>query len=141
VGAILGMMISADPEPARASLSSAENQSVATHSDVLPVNADEHRVDWTQSDEVAILQQQQQQQPQQLQQQPQQPQQPIKASTTQNALRKSESRWALRTKFGNLGKKSDKLSSPTEEKDEESPVESPKSPLAKAGGIFARFKR
>lgn len=140
VGAILGMMISADPEPVRASLSSAENQSVANHSDVLPVNADEHRVDWTQSDEAATLQQQQQQK-QQPQQQPQQPQQPIKATTSQNALRKSESRWALRTKLGNLGKKSDKLSSPTEEKDEESPVESPKSPLAKAGGLFARFKR
>ncbi|PON20936.1 hypothetical protein TGAM01_v210221 [Trichoderma gamsii] len=140
VGAILGMMISADPEPARASLSSAENQSVATHSDVLPVNADEHRVDWTQSDEAALIQQQQQQK-QQPQQQLQQPQQPMKASISQNALRKSESRWALRTKLGNLGKKSDKLSSPTEEKDEESPIESPKSPLAKAGGIFARFKR
>ncbi|KAL6892285.1 hypothetical protein GGI43DRAFT_386781 [Trichoderma evansii] len=140
VGAILGMMISADSEPARKSLSSAENQSITNHSDVLPVNADEHRVDWTQSDEAAILQQQQKhesQQPQQLQQ----PQQPIKASTSQNGLRKSESRWALRTKLGNFGKKSDKLSSPTEEKDEESPVESPKSPLAKAGGLFARFKR
>lgn len=141
VGAILGMMISADPEPARASLSSAENQSVATHSDILPVNADEHRVDWTQSDEAVIPQQQQKQQPQQQSQQPQQPQQPAQASTSQNTLRKSESRWALRTKLGNFGKKSDKLSSPTEEKDEESPIESPKSPLAKAGGLFARFKR
>lgn len=140
VGAILGMMISADPEPARASLSSAETQSVANHSDVLPANAEEHRVDWTQSDEAAILQQQQQHK-QQPQQQLQQPQQPIKANASQNALRRSESRWALRTKLGNLGKKSDKLSSPTEEKDEESAVESPKSPLAKAGGIFARFKR
>ena len=140
MGAILGMMISADPEPARASLSSAETQSVANHSDVLPANAEEHRVDWTQSDEAAILQQQQQHK-QQPQQQLQQPQQPIKANASQNALRRSESRWALRTKLGNLGKKSDKLSSPTEEKDEESAVESPKSPLAKAGGIFARFKR
>ncbi|KAH8130154.1 hypothetical protein ACSS6W_005482 [Trichoderma asperelloides] len=134
VGAILGRMISADAEPARASLSSAENQSVANLSDALPANADEHRVDWTQSDEVAILQQQQKQQLQQ-------PQPPLKASTSQHALRKSESRWALRTKLGSFGKKSDKLSSPTEEKDEESLVESPKSPLAKAGGLFARFKR
>lgn len=146
VGAILGMLISADPEPARASLSSAETQSVTNHSDVLPVNADEHRVDWTQSDEATILQQQQkqqhQQQPQpQPQQQPQQPQQPVKASTSQNMLRKSESRWALRTKLGNFGKKSDKLSSPTEEKEEETLIESPKSPLAKAGGLFARLKR
>ncbi|GFP58283.1 hypothetical protein TASIC1_0010009400 [Trichoderma asperellum] len=134
VGAILGRMISAEAEPARASLSSTENQSVANHSDALPANADEHRVDWTQSDEAAILQQQQKQQLQQ-------PQPPLKASTSQHALRKSESRWALRTKLGSFGKKSDKLSSPTEEKDEESLVESPKSPLAKAGGLFARFKR
>lgn len=144
VGAILGMMISADSEPARKSLSSTENQSITNHSDVLPVNVEEHRVDWTQSDEAAILHQQQKhesQQPQQQPQQLQQPQQPIKANTNQNGLRKSESRWALRTKLGNFGKKSDKLSSPTEEKDEESPVESPKSPLAKAGGLFARFKR
>ncbi|KAL7926637.1 hypothetical protein ACQKWADRAFT_145399 [Trichoderma austrokoningii] len=126
VGAILGMMISSDPDPARASLSSAENQSDANHSDVVvSINADEHRVDWTQSDEAAIP-----------------AQQPVQASaTSQNTLRKSESRWALRTKLGHFGKKSDKLASPTEERDEESPVESPKSPLAKAGGLFARFKR
>lgn len=132
VGAILGMMISSDLDPARASLSSAENQSDAGHSDVVPINAEEHRVDWTQSDQVAMLPQRQKQQPQQ----------PVQATTSQNTLRKSESRWALRTKLGHFGKKSDKLSSPTEERDEESPTaESPKSPLAKAGGLFARFKR
>ncbi|KAM0254747.1 hypothetical protein ACHAQJ_006463 [Trichoderma viride] len=147
VGDILGLMVSsADAETADRSSSSAENQSVANHSDILPVNPDEHRVDWTQSDEAAALQQQKQQQ--MLHQQSQQPQQqqppPQKATATTanyNVLRKAESRWALRTKLGSFSKKGDKLSSPTEEGDKESPVESPKSPITKAGGLFARFKR
>ncbi|KAL7799715.1 hypothetical protein V8C37DRAFT_88414 [Trichoderma ceciliae] len=134
VGAILGMMAPTDPEAAEMSLSSVESQSAANHSDILPVNPDKHRVDWTQSDEVAILQQQRHLQSQQLQ-----PQKGTSAG--HNVLRKAESRWALRTRLGSFSKKGEKLSSPTEEKDRESLVESPKSPATKTGGFFARFKR
>ncbi|KAK4075013.1 uncharacterized protein Triagg1_4677 [Trichoderma aggressivum f. europaeum] len=127
MGAILGMMMPADAEPAERSMSSSDNQS-----DTVPVNPDEHRVDWTQSDEATVLLQQRQQQPPSQQQPPQQPQKGV--------LRKAESKWALRTRLGSFSKKGDKLSSPTEEKDAESFTETPKSPT-KTGGLFARFKR
>lgn len=144
LGAILGMMTLADAEPADMSRSSVENQSAANHSDILPVHPDEHRVDWTQRDEALILQHEQHQhQHQQQQQNPQFqfPQPHVQRATPgHNVLRKAESKWALRTKLGSFSKKGDKLSSPTEEKDKESPVGSPKSPT-KAGGLFARFKR
>ncbi|KAH6608002.1 hypothetical protein Trco_004315 [Trichoderma cornu-damae] len=159
VGAVLGMMAPADFETIERSLSCAEHhQSAANHPDILPFNPDEHRVDWTQSDEAALLHQhkqqqhghqhqQQQQQSQQSQQshQPQQQQQqqqaqPQNDTAGHNVLRKADSRWALRTKFGSFSKKGEKLPSPTEEKDKEPPVESPKSPT-KTGGLFARFKR
>ncbi|KAL7812495.1 hypothetical protein V8C26DRAFT_406818, partial [Trichoderma gracile] len=65
MGAILGMMISRDAETAELSHTSSENYSAANHSDIVPANPDEHRVDWTQSDEAAILQQRKQQQQQQ----------------------------------------------------------------------------
>ncbi|EGR47915.1 uncharacterized protein TRIREDRAFT_108157 [Trichoderma reesei QM6a] len=141
MGAILGMMISRDAETAELSHTSSENYSAANHSDTGPANPDEHRVDWTQSDEAAILRQQKQQQQQQQQQlHSQQPQQSQKSAAGPNVLRKSESKWALRTKLGGFTKKADKLSSPTEEKDAESLAERPKSPT-KSGGLFARFKR
>ncbi|KAL7951028.1 hypothetical protein V8C42DRAFT_308312 [Trichoderma barbatum] len=131
VGAILGMIAPTDAEAAERSMSSLENQS-----DISPVNPDEHRVDWTQSDEAALVQQRQQQQ-----QQPQpQPQPAQKSATGHSVLRKAESKWALRTKLGSFSKKGDRLSSPTEEKDAESLTETPKSPT-KTGGLFARFKR
>ncbi|RFU75677.1 hypothetical protein TARUN_6570 [Trichoderma arundinaceum] len=139
VGAILDMVAPTKPEAVERPLSCVENQSAASHSDILPTNPDEHRVDWTQSDEAAILQQQKQQQQQQSQQQVQPPQ-PQKSTAGHNVLRKAESKWALRTKFGSFSKKGEKLSSPTEDKDKESPAESPKSPV-KSGGLFARFKR
>ncbi|PNP52944.1 hypothetical protein THARTR1_06459 [Trichoderma harzianum] len=139
MGAILGMMVPVvDAEPAERSMSSLDNQS-----DTVPVNPDEHRVDWTQSDEAAmLLQQRQQQQQQPSQQQPPQqpPQQPQKSTAGHGVLRKAESKWALRTKLGSFSKKGDKLSSPTEEKDAESFTETHKSPT-KTGGLFARFKR
>ncbi|UKZ82080.1 hypothetical protein TrVFT333_009864 [Trichoderma virens FT-333] len=134
VGAILSMMVSADAEAAEKSMSSLDNQS-----DTVPVNPDEHRVDWTQSDEAAILLQQRQQQQQQQQPSHQQPQ-PQKSAVGHGVLRKAESKWALRTKLGSFSKKGDRLSSPTEEKDAESFTETPKSPT-KSGGLFARFKR
>ncbi|TFA99296.1 hypothetical protein CCMA1212_008950 [Trichoderma ghanense] len=134
MGAILGMMISRDAEIAELSHTSSENHSAANHSDIVPTNPDEHRVDWTQSDEAAILQQRKQQQQSQL------PQQSQKSTTGPNVLRKAESKWALRTRLGSLSKKGDKSSSPTEEKDARSLAERPKSPT-KAGGLFARFKR
>ncbi|KAL7960267.1 hypothetical protein V8C34DRAFT_312805 [Trichoderma compactum] len=131
MGAILGMMAPADAEPAERSMSSLDNQS-----DTVPVNPDEHRVDWTQSDEAAILlQQRQQQQPSQ-----QPPQQPQKSAAGHGVLRKAESKWALRTKLGSFSKKGDKLSSPTEGEGAEPFTETPKSPT-KTGGLFARFKR
>ncbi|KAL7933488.1 hypothetical protein V8C35DRAFT_56517 [Trichoderma chlorosporum] len=133
VGAILGMMAPPDAESAERSMSSFENQS-----DTLPANPDEHRVDWTQSDEAVTLLQQRQQQ-QQSHQQPQQPP-PQKSTAGQNVLRKAESKWALRTRLGSFSKKGDKLSSPTEDKDTEPLTETPKSPT-KTGGLFARFKR
>lgn len=84
------------------------------------VNPDEHRVDWTQSDEIVP--------------------QP-KLFTSHPLLRKAESKWALRTKLGNLTKTSkvdnNKLPSPTEEK--ESDAESPKSPTKPS--FFSRFRR
>ncbi|KAL7906767.1 hypothetical protein GGI35DRAFT_482158 [Trichoderma velutinum] len=138
MGAILGMMVPADAETSARSMSSLDNQS-----DTVPVNPDEHRVDWTQSDEAAnLLQQRQQQQQQQQQQQAQQPhqQQPQKSAAGHGVLRKADSKWALRTKLGSFSKKGDKLSSPTEEKDGEPFTETPKSPT-KTGGLFARFKR
>lgn len=137
MGALIGMMMPADAETAERSMSSLDNQS-----DTVPVNPDEHRVDWTQSDEAAILLQQRQQQsppPQQPQSQPQQ--QPQKSAAGHGVLRKAESKWALRTKLGSFSKKGDKLSSPTEEKDTEPLTETPKSPTTKTGGLFARFKR
>ena len=127
-----------DAETAELSHTSSENQSAPSHSDILPANPDEHRVDWTQSDEAAILQQKQQQQ-QQQESHPQLPQQSQKSTSGPNVLRKAESKWALRTRLGSFSKKGDKLPSPTEEKDVGSP-ERPKSPT-KAGGLFSRFKR
>lgn len=142
VGAILGMMAPTEAENAERSMSSLESQS-ANRSDILPANPDEHRVDWTQSDEAAILLQQKQQQHQQPHHQPHQQQQqpqPQKSEAGHNVLRKTESRWALRTRLGSFSKRGDKLSSPTEEKDTESLLEPSKSPI-KTGGLFARFKR
>ncbi|KAL6824282.1 hypothetical protein J3E69DRAFT_336244 [Trichoderma sp. SZMC 28015] len=137
MGALIGMMMPADAETAERSMSSLDNQS-----DAVPVNPDEHRVDWTQSDEAAILlQQRQQQQPPPQQPQPQPQQQPQKSAAGHGVLRKAESKWALRTKLGSFSKKGDKLSSPTEEKDTEPLTETPKSPTTKTGGLFARFKR
>ncbi|KAM6477197.1 hypothetical protein HDV62DRAFT_395422 [Trichoderma sp. SZMC 28011] len=140
MGALIGMMMPADTETAERSMSSLDNQS-----DTVPVNPDEHRVDWTQSDEAAILLQQRQQQqqppPPQQQQPPQPQQQPQKSAAGNGVLRKAESKWALRTKLGSFSKKGDKLSSPTEEKDTEPLTETPKSPTTKTGGLFARFKR
>ncbi|KAL6861050.1 hypothetical protein J3F83DRAFT_230541 [Trichoderma novae-zelandiae] len=133
MGAVLGMMIPRDTETAELSHTSSENHSAANHSDTLPVNPDEHRVDWTQSDEAAVL-------PPQQKQQQQQQQQSQKSAAGPNVLRKAESKWALRTRLGSFSKKGDKLSSPTEEQDAESLAERPKSPI-KAGGLFARFKR
>ncbi|PTB63920.1 hypothetical protein BBK36DRAFT_1143624 [Trichoderma citrinoviride] len=138
MGAILSMMVPRDAETAELSHTSSENQSAPSHSDILPANPDEHRVDWTQSDEAAILQQKQQQQ-QQQESHPQLPQQSQKSTSGPNVLRKAESKWALRTRLGSFSKKGDKLPSPTEEKDVGSP-ERPKSPT-KAGGLFSRFKR
>lgn len=133
MGAILGMMISREAETAELSQTSSENHSAPNHSDLVAANPDEHRVDWTQSDEAAILQQRKQQQQQQSHSHL--PQQSQKSATGPNVLRKSESKWALRTKLGGFSKKSDKLSSPTEEKDAGSLVERPRSPT-KAGGLF-----
>lgn len=137
MGALIGMMMPADAETAERSMSSLDNQS-----DTVPVNPDEHRVDWTQSDEAAILlQQRQQQPPPPSQPQPQPQQQTQKSAVGHGVLRKAESKWALRTKLGSFSKKGDKLSSPTEEKDTEPLAETPKSPTTKTGGLFARFKR
>ncbi|KAK5998011.1 hypothetical protein PT974_00380 [Cladobotryum mycophilum] len=97
-----------------------DTQPTLDHCEVV-VNPDEHRVDWTQSDEIVN--------------------QP-KPAATHHHLRKAESKWALKTRLGSFSKhKGDKLASPIEEKEKESSpvVESPKSPTKL--GFFARFRR
>jgi hypothetical protein len=76
--------------------------------------AGDHRVDWTQSDET-----------------------PSRLGSPQ--LRKSESKWAFRSRLGSFQKaKEGTLSPPNEDVLSDDSLQSPKSPKA---GFFSRFKR
>ncbi|KAK3186111.1 hypothetical protein K4F52_005101 [Lecanicillium sp. MT-2017a] len=101
-----------------------EKQPTYDHCEVIG-NPDEHRVDWSQSDEANRHSR---------------PESPV--------VRKQDSRWPLRVRLGSFNKhaKDEKATLPASGADEngvavvESPT-SPKSPKSPKSGFFARFKR
>ncbi|KOS22586.1 hypothetical protein ESCO_001912 [Escovopsis weberi] len=110
---------SSSPRSPLSPVSPADMKLLPNHCEVVG-DPHEHRVDWTQSDEI---------------------QNHAKTAPAQQPLRKSESRWALKSRLASFSKgKGDKqAASPIEEKVKEAAMAQPKFPLKL--GFLARFKR
>lgn len=122
-GSMLGKMAPATQEPApmHPGIALSDTQSSCDHCEVA-ADPNEHRVDWTQSDEAANL----------------------AKPTSPPQLRKPESKWTLRGRLGGFNKhaKDDKVNKPVPLSglnELEAAAELSRSP--KIGGFFARFKR